>query len=112
MSKDEMMVPYNEVTIVKMQDLMKSEWSPRFEQLMRNRLIIGAMRYGQIHGMDKPLWNRIKAAKERLAIYEETGNLEMLVDIANFCLLEFEEGKHPHAHFKDDQKVKHVEIEE
>ena len=31
----------------------------------------------------------------RLAAYGRTGNLEMLVDVANLCLLEFVEGRHP-----------------
>jgi len=32
----------------------------------------------------------------------------MLVDVANLCLMEFEEGKHSNKHFKAD-KIIHVE---
>lgn len=80
-------------------DLARSEWSPRFESLMRNRLIMGAMRYGPLHAPGKRQWNRPMAIRKRMRQYEETGNLEYLVDIANLALLEFEEGAHPTKHF-------------
>ena len=63
-----------------------SEWSPTFERLMRNRLIVGAMRY-QLLGTTRRNW--VRNAIARLELYEETGNPELLVDGANFCLAEF-----------------------
>lgn len=66
---------------------------------MRNRLIQGALRYGRLHARNKPQYDRIRGARKRLAQYEETGNLELLVDVANMMLLEFEEGQHPRRHF-------------
>lgn len=79
--------------------LKVSEWSPKFEELMRNRLLMGALRYGLMHSEGKPNYDRIAGARKRLLQYEETGNLECLVDVANMALLEFEEGKHPHRHW-------------
>ena len=79
--------------------LKKSEWSPRFEELMRNRLLMGALRYGLMHAKGKPKYDRLAGARKRLQQYEETGNLECLVDVANMALLEFEEGRHPHRHW-------------
>lgn len=72
--------------------LRKTEWSEAFETLMRNRLVIGALRYGRMGSTGKPQYDRISAAKKRLARYLETGNVEMLVDVANFMMLEFVEG--------------------
>ena len=82
------------------EDLRESEWSPAFEQCMRNRLIMGAFRYGLLRDPGKPQYNRMKSIAQRAAIYEENGNLEILVDIANLALLEFVEGVHPKRHFK------------
>lgn len=82
-----------------LENLKQSEWSPRFERLMRNRLIIGAMRYGLLHAKGKPKYNRIASMLKRLNLYKETGNDELLVDVANLCLMEFEEGCHPNKHF-------------
>lgn len=39
--------------VLRLTDLERSEWSPRFERLMRNRLVMGALRYGLIHAPGK-----------------------------------------------------------
>lgn len=85
----------------KLADLERSEWSPRFEQLMRNRLLMGALRYGLLETKRRigHKWNLTGAIESKLARYRETGNTEYLVDIANYCLLEFECGHHPAKHF-------------
>ena len=75
--------------------LRQTEWSPAFEMLMRSRLLIGAIRYGRMGSSSKPKYDRVNAAIQRLRVYAETGNLEMLVDVANFMMLEFVEGRHP-----------------
>lgn len=80
-------------------DLARTEWSPQFERLMRNRLVMGALRYGLMHAPGKKQWDRPAGIRKRLRQYEETGNLEYLVDVANLALLEFEEGTHPLKHF-------------
>lgn len=80
-------------------DLARSEWSEDFEKLMRNRLIMGALRYGRIHAIGKKVYDRIPSMQRRLLKYQETGNKEFLVDVANLCLLEFVECHHPTAHF-------------
>lgn len=88
--------------------LKETEWSPLFEKLMRNRLIIGAMRYGCLHEKGKAVYDRIDSMEKRLRKYKETGNLEFLVDIANLALCEFEEGKHPNKHFHSIDDGEHV----
>jgi len=82
--------------------LAVTEWSERFEQLMRNRLIMGAIRYGRmIVPRPKNITQyHVDFMHKRLNIYKQTGNTEMLVDIANVCLVEFELGDHPRKHFK------------
>jgi hypothetical protein len=83
-------------------DLEKSEWSPRFEELMRNRLLMGAFRYGLLEEKRKigRKWDLVGAIEEKMKLYKDTGNTEYLVDIANYCLLEFECGFHPNKHFR------------
>ena len=89
-------------------NLQQTEWSPEFEQLMRNRLIMGALRYGLLHDKNKPTYDRMASIKKRADKYAETGNLEFLVDMANLCLLEFEEGQHPKKHFHAIDDGEHV----
>lgn len=90
-------------TPMKADDLAETEWSPEFEQLMRNRLMFGAYRYGRMgHGRippGKPRYDRCASIRARLARFERTGNAEWLVDIANMALLMFEERVHPDFNF-------------
>lgn len=75
------------------EELVNSEWSPVFEGLMRRRLIMGALRYGRLREEGKKKYDRIASIIQRLGLYQQDGNLEHLVDAANLCLCEFEEGK-------------------
>lgn len=76
-----------------LEGLRLTEWSPVFEKLMRNRLVMGALRYGRLHDNGKPRYDRVASIRKRLGVFERTRNKELLVDIANLCLLEFEEGE-------------------
>jgi hypothetical protein len=93
------------------EELKKTEWSLTFERLMKNRLVMGAFRYGRLHAKDKPKYNRVQKIKDKIILYEETGNLECLVDIANIALMEFEEGEHPNKHFKSTDDKDHSQKE-
>lgn len=89
--------------------LKRTEWSPRFERLMRNRLIMGAFRYGRLHHPNRPNYDYIAGIIRHAEAYQEDGNLEHLVDIANIALVEFEEGPHPLKHFKGIDDGEHVQ---
>ena len=69
-----------------LESLAKTEWSSIFEQLMRNRLMMGALRYGLLHDSGKPNYKRTESIEWHLKMFKETGNAEHLVDIANQCL--------------------------
>lgn len=92
------------------EELRESEWSKEFEQLMRNRLILGALRYGRIGAANKPQYDRVSSMIKRLSKYQETGNKEFLVDVANICLLEFVECNHPNQHFHAIDDGEHTDI--
>jgi hypothetical protein len=104
-------IPENEFHKVSTYDELKeSEWSKDFEQLMRNRLIMGAIRYGRIGVNGKPQYDRIPSMISRLQKYSECGNKEYLIDVANLCLLEFVECNHPKQHFHAIGDQPHVRI--
>jgi hypothetical protein len=79
------------------EELRESEWSNEFETLMRNRLVVGGLRYGKF---GKSSFRYMQSLRAHLESYEKTGNTERLVDIANYAMLEFAEPSHPRAHFK------------
>ena len=96
--------------VVTYEELKVSEWSKEFEELMRNRLIMGALRYGRIGASGKPKYERTNPMIKRLNKYAETGNKEFLVDVANLCLLEFVECSHPNEHFDSIDDGEHVAV--
>jgi hypothetical protein len=91
-------------------ELRSKQWSPSFERLMRNRLVVGDCRYETFD--EKRRNNKykiIESIKERLAKYETTGNQEHLVDCANLLMIEFECPTHSNPHFEASDDGKHVE---
>lgn len=90
------------------ESLLRTEWSNGFEQMMRARLVMGALRYGLMGFPAKPQYDRVTAAMTRLLAYQEDGNLERLADAANLCLLEFVEGDHPRRHLAAADDGVHV----
>ena len=89
--------------------LWKSEWSEDFENLQRHRLVQGFFRYGGLNAHGKKSWDRVSDIIKRAKLYSETHNLEYLVDIANLCMLEFEEGKHSDRHFSSQDDATHTD---
>jgi len=92
--------------------LKETQWSNEFESLMRNRLIMGAFRYGIFGLKDKPKFNSVNSIIQKAKLYQETGNDEILVDIANLAMVEFIEGNHPNKHYKAVDDGIHTEIKE
>ncbi len=80
--------------------LRTTEWCPEFVMLMQNRLIMGAFRYGRFDSPEKWRYDFIGGLKKKIAQYEATGNMEHLVDMSNYPLLEFVRPSHPNAHWK------------
>ena len=99
------------VTKLTIAELYETEWSPRFEQLMRNRLVMGSFRYQRFEEKRKGKWeyDTAREAIKRIERYIEDGNTEHLVDGANMCLLEFEFGNHPKKHFESVDDGEHAE---
>lgn len=78
----------------------KDEVSEEFVQGMRDRMTFSFYKYGPLRDAYPHKVNAIKSLKKRLEIYEETGNTEMLMDIANFAMIEYIAPAHENAHFE------------
>lgn len=90
-----------------LEELYKIQWSKKFEVFMRNRLVMGALRYGGIRKMTG--YKYLPYLKKKLKNYMATGNMEMLVDVANLALLEFVNGDHPKKNWSPLDNEKHCE---
>lgn len=95
---------------VNLEDLMQTEWNAEFENLMRNRLLMGALRYGLMKDPEKAKYNYLEAMEDKIKQYRITGNDELLVDIGNYALLEFTLGRHPNKHFKATDDKNHAKL--
>ena len=71
-------------------------------QGMLDRLIIGELRYGPPRKRQKYMTRLLKEAEG----YKRIGNAEQLLNIANYCILEWIAPEHPKHHF--DPKVESV----
>lgn len=81
------------------------------------RKLMGAFRYEQKQsdGMSYDEKARlglaetyIDRAKKKMALYEQTGNLEFIVDLFNYTLLEYAEPYHPNAHFVSTEREEEI----
>lgn len=74
-------------------EIIKRKWHEEFIQFMKNRLIMGALRYEEPSCFkEQKSWDRLGAIQKHLDAMRKDGNKEHLVDIANYCMLEFEHG--------------------
>ena len=89
-------------------DLRESEWSSRFEEFMRNRLVMGYYRYGPFATINRTTKQMLDSIIYRAEQYMKTGNDELLVDIANLSMKEFAVGEHPNKHFESEDDGSHV----
>ena len=74
--------------------VLKRSFSGQFIQKMKNRILVSHYKYGDIKRTKQDLTqtrDELKNAKYRINRYEQTGNLEYLVDAANFLMFEFME---------------------
>jgi len=88
-------------------EVLKTEYSLDFDKKRQNRMVLSFYKYGPVKfNYEQNLINCIKSLEQRLAMYEETGNTEFLLDIANFAMIEYMYPQHPKTHFKqlDDGK--------
>jgi hypothetical protein len=94
------------------EDLKKSQWCPEFFKLMNNRMVMGAFRYGKLSAQKNASvkYDNIASIRKRLILYEQTGNLEHLVDCGNLCMIEYMIGDHPQKHFCSIDDGEHATI--
>lgn len=92
--------------------LRRTEWCPQFERLMRNRLIMGAFRYGTQEQQAGKQIDRVGTLQRRLDDYKSHGNLEHLVDFAAIAMAEYMHPMHPDAHWDARDDKEHAVIAE
>ena len=83
-------------------NILKTEYSVKFDQLRKNRMIVSYHKYGPLReNYGNRLVSAIDNLEKRLQLYKETGNTEYLADVSNFAMIEFMHPQHPQAHYND-----------
>lgn len=87
--------------MVDLNPILETEYSLYFDDLRKKAMLNSFYKYGSLKLNAKGnLSDTIKNLKVRLALFEETGNTEWLVDVANFAMIEFMYPQHSKAHYK------------
>lgn len=73
----------------------------QFLQGMVNRLAVGFHRYGPLDPMRA---NWVKSIELRIEAYKETGNIDLMHDVANFAMFEWRFPQHENAHSDPNAK--------
>lgn len=85
--------------------IRENKWDKEFETLMRTRFLMGALRYESPEQCRKARFKGRPWKMEtddminRIRKFQQTGNKEFLVDVANLCMVHFQSTDHPLKHF-------------
>lgn len=101
---EEPVYPTPKTTVAK----MKNWWCEEFVQLQKNRRFVGCLRYGERDTVGSTKYNPLAEAHKRIDLYAADGNLEHLVDAANYCQIEFQYSTHPLKHFTSHDDAFHA----
>lgn len=71
-------------------DEVKKQWSEDFVKGMQNRMVVGTYRYGKFQENRYSPTIIIVDALKRLKKYQLGGSKELLIDVANLCMITFE----------------------
>jgi hypothetical protein len=69
-------------------------------QKMANRMAFSQEKYGDMADSYPHKVNAMANLKQRIEFYEKTGNIEWLLDAANFAIIEAVHPAHAKAHFR------------
>lgn len=76
------------ISEIKLRVITPSEFSLFFHQGMIDRMEVSFHKYGPV-ALAKGKVDELASLKKRIQKYEDTGNTEWLMDVANFCMIIF-----------------------
>ena len=80
--------------------ILQTEYFEEFDRIRKNRMVTSFHKYGPVkENYGNKLINAVNVLKERLELYEKTGNTDYLADVANMSMIEWKFPQHPNAHF-------------
>jgi hypothetical protein len=90
--------------------------SEEFNNLAHGKLLIGYYRYTDPNNLKPNVFevrhDFIQAMKNKIKRYEETHNLELLVDVRNYAMLEFRKPKFADAYYENEDDTEHAPLKQ
>ena len=80
--------------------ILRRDFSEDFFAKMKGSMLQSHYKYGWVSDTYPELADAIACLKQRLELYEKDGNIDHLVDVANFAMIESMYPRHPNAHFE------------
>lgn len=77
-----------------------TEFSNEFVQGMLKRMAMSFHKYGEVSKAYPTRVDAVGSLELRLERYKQKGNLEDLMDLANYAMIEFMYPRHPEAHLE------------
>ena len=72
------------------EQILAMEYSPEFDKKRQNAILVSFHKYGPSkENFQKGMVDAIGSLKKNLKKFEETGNTEYLVDVANYAMFRF-----------------------
>lgn len=88
------------------EDILRRDFSEDFVKKMKNRIVVSHYKYGWMAETYPEIGDAMASLEERWALYKKTGNLEHLIDVGNFAMIEYMFPRHPNAHFEAEDSDK------
>lgn len=88
------------------EEIMKRDFSEEFITKMRNAIEVSHYKYGWMSQTYPELAQAVKCIQERLDLYNKTHNLEYLIDVANFAMIEYKYPAYKDATYKPQDSDK------
>lgn len=85
--------------------IRQTEWSDDFERLRLNRMIMGFLRYGPVANS---LHDNMASLRQEVALFQNSGNAEHLLNAANYAMIEWMQKRHPQWHFSPEDDKQHA----
>lgn len=83
------------------EEILKTEYSEKFDELRKKAMVTSYYKYGSLKkNVCGKLTQTMPSLQKRVDLYNQTGNTELLVDIANMAMIEFMYPQHPQAHYE------------
>lgn len=88
------------------EEILRREFPEDFVVKMKNRIVVSHYKYGWMSDTYPEIGDAIASLEERLDLYKKTGNLEHLIDVANFAMIEYKHPRHKNTHFSAEDSDK------